>query len=84
MISEVEDAFLDGSRVILLQAADARVTAVDLPTGEVAWRFGRRGAGPGEFIAPTTLFALTGGGVGVVDPRQGRITRIDTSGQLVG
>jgi len=84
MMSDIEDAFLDGPRVILLQAADARVTTVDLSTGDVVWRFGRRGAGPGEFAAPISLFARIGSGVGVVDPRQGRISLIDSSGHLVG
>ncbi len=82
MISDVEDAMLDGSNIVLLQSADARVTAVTAKTGEVAWSFGRRGAGPAEFAAPSSLFARSGGGVGVVDPRQGRITLLRSSGAL--
>jgi len=82
MGSDVEDALLDGPNVVLLQSGDARVAAVNAKTGEVVWSFGRRGAGPREFAAPSALFARKGGGVGVIDPRQGRITLLTRSGEL--
>ena len=84
MSSDVDDALLVGTNIVFLQATDARVTAVNGASGRVAWMFGARGAGPGEFAAPSGLFGRIGGGVGVVDPRQGRITLLTSTGELDG
>jgi hypothetical protein len=81
---DVTDAMLLDGNVFVLQAADARVAAISSSDGHLLWRFGRRGAGPTEFASPTSMFLLREGGLGVVDPRQGRITLLSASGDLRG
>ncbi|MDP2858797.1 MAG: hypothetical protein Q8P50_12580 [Bacillota bacterium] len=43
---------------------------------------GRRGQGPGEFIYPSSVWGLDGGGFEVWDAGQGRITTFDSSGAV--
>jgi len=80
--SFVQSALLEGDQIILLQPQDARVISLDVATGRPRWSTGRRGAGPGEFVHPQSLFARVGGGVGVVDSRQGRITLLTSTGEV--
>ncbi|WP_396213536.1 hypothetical protein [Gemmatimonas sp.] len=65
---------LTGDRVLLLDQADARVTALSLETGQTLWTRGQRGAGPGEFLVPDDLVYGGDGRFGVADNRQGRVT----------
>lgn len=71
---EFGEMLLNGDRVLLLDEADATVTALSVQTGDSLWVRGKRGAGPGEFLAPD---ALVHGGVdrfGVADGGQGRLS----------
>lgn len=52
------------------------------PAGEVIWRAGRRGDGPGEFKAPTAVVRLPSGEVVAFD-RGGRFTVLDAGGSRV-
>lgn len=71
---EFAEMILNGNRVLLLDEADATVTALSVQRGDSLWVRGKRGAGPGEFMAPNELVH---GGVdrfGVADEQQGRLT----------
>ena len=54
------------------------------PSGELLWRSGRRGQGPGEFLMFLDLEFDPDGNLRVLDPRNRRITVLDQSGGLVG
>lgn len=82
LATDVRDALLVGGRIVTLQPDDARVRAIDAQTGVVSWMFGVRGAGPGEFAAPSSMFVRENGGVAIIDPRQGRLTLLTASGEL--
>ena len=83
LTSFVQSALLVDDQIVLLQPHDARILALDVVTGQTKWSAGRRGAGPGEFLQPQSLFPRAGSGIGVVDSRQGRITIFSSSGSLV-
>lgn len=71
---EFAEMLLNGDRVLLLDEADATVTALSVQRGDSLWVRGKRGAGPGEFMAPNELVH---GGVdrfGVADDQHGRLT----------
>ena len=51
--------------------------------GEVIWKFGRNGPGPGEFLAFMDLQFALNGDLRVLDPRNRRITVVGPTGQLV-
>jgi hypothetical protein len=72
----------DSARVYLLDAAAYRVVAFRAADGSLAWVAGRKGGGPGEFAAPTTLATLPDGNIAVADSRNGRITVLDTAGRV--
>ena len=50
--------------------------------GDLLWSTGRKGRGPGEFVAPGAAVRLGGGEVVAVD-RTGRLTRYDSAGASV-
>lgn len=52
-------------------------------TGEVVWKFGRQGPGPGEFLAFLGLQFALNGDLRVLDPRNRRITVVGPTGLLV-
>jgi hypothetical protein len=72
----------DAQRIYWFDYGDGRLTAMDT-TGRLLWRAGRRGQGPGEFANPTSLLAVRGGGVVVVDGGAARFARIDDAGRFV-
>jgi hypothetical protein len=84
LTSFVQSALLVDDQIVLLQPQDARIIALDAVTGRPTWSAGRRGAGPGEFFQPQSMFPRVGGGFGVVDSRQGRITLFSAAGAVVG
>jgi hypothetical protein len=49
--------------------------------GRLRWRTGRKGRGPGEFLRPSDVALLPEGGVAVLDPDNGRISRFDADGR---
>lgn len=51
--------------------------------GQIAGIFGRKGEGPGEFLAIGELERAPDGTVGVIDNRLGRVTVFDVSGKLL-
>ena len=53
------------------------------PEGNVAWRFGREGEGPGEFRLVRDVVHLGNGGAVVADNRNARITILSVTGQLM-
>ena len=53
------------------------------PDGELAWSFGRRGQGPGEFVGASGL-SVVEGQVWVVDPENSRMTWVSLDGRDSG
>lgn len=77
--------FMDASAegVFLFDYIDQRLLAFD-PAGALRWTFGRRGRGPAEFTNVRDIVVGTGGTVDLLDPENGRITRLDREGRLAG
>lgn len=71
----------DDHRIYWFDYGDGRLSAMDT-IGRLLWRAGRRGQGPGEFANPTSLLAVRGGGVVVVDGGAARFARIDAAGRF--
>jgi hypothetical protein len=72
----------DGDRVYYFDYGDSRLSAIDT-SGRLLWRAGRRGQGPNEWANPTSLVAVPGGGVAVVDGASARFTLVDANGRFV-
>lgn len=72
---------VDGHRVYYYDYGDGRLSAIDT-TGKLLWRAGRRGQGPNEWANPTSILAVQGGGVAVVDGASARFTRVDANGRF--
>jgi hypothetical protein len=70
--------------LFVLDASAPRIVALDAKTGMYLWRLGRAGAGPTEFAGVSALFPDRNGGVGVVDIRNRRATRLDLRGKVSG
>jgi hypothetical protein len=70
--------------LFVFDQALAQPVALDPKTGALLWKVGRLGQGPEEFAGVSALFSDRAGGVGVVDSRNGRIARVDPSGQFIG
>ncbi|MGI8843977.1 MAG: hypothetical protein ACR2HZ_09780 [Gemmatimonadaceae bacterium] len=62
--------------------SDAQVKAFD-ESGHLRWRFGRKGAGPGEFRNAWDLVVGPSGDVWVLDASLQRLTVVSPRGQLV-
>lgn len=85
----VEDSVLLRARLIAagngtlyaFDFADRQLKAFDRE-GQLYWRFGRRGGGPGEFGSPTDLQVAADGDVWVTDAGNARITIISPEGTL--
>lgn len=72
----------DRGSVFALDAQERQVIVID-SAGTVVSRFGRRGDGPGEFIAPVGI-AVHGGRVRVFDASSWRVSEFSASGELLG
>lgn len=68
--------------IVLVNAGDHEVIQVGRD-GDIVWRFGREGDGPGEFRYLTSIVSVDDDAVEVFDSRLARATRIDGAG-LVG
>jgi hypothetical protein len=80
LVADFDDAVFAGGQVVLVESATASILALDATDGKEKWRVGRRGAGPGEYLAPTFAFQLPDTTVGIVDSRQSRITVLNQDG----
>ena len=74
---------LTGGRAIVVDASDRTVFIVDFRTGSVA-PIGRPGAGPGEYAAPSRVFALDGRRSAILDAGNGRLAIVDSAGRPAG
>ena len=82
--STIFDAVVsDSGDVIVADRSAPMIRAFDR-TGKSLWSAGRSGNGPGEFLFPTRLAIGPDRGVGVVDMRLRRHTRLAKDGTLVG
>jgi hypothetical protein len=68
--------------LFVLDKAIPRIVALEAATGALQWRAGRRGAGPGELAGVSAMFPDPDGGLGVVDIRNRRITRLTPIGEF--
>lgn len=71
-------AFDARNRMLILDDADNRLAVVGLD-GRLRQRFGRAGAGPGEFRAPTSVAVTASGTLVVFDAANSRLTQYDVS-----
>lgn len=72
----------DGRLVYVLDAGVPGITALDLPSGTIIWRFSRPGRGPGEILAPMSMALWPGGGIVVADNATRRFTVLDREGRV--
>lgn len=88
-LSVEEDDIVSPSQIELL--SDQRLAILDTkqnevlvykPDGTFEHRFGRRGKGPGEFVAPRGIHA-TGSTIDVVDAGLSRVNRFDLEGNFI-
>lgn len=59
-----------------------RLAALEATTGRLLWRVGRLGQGPGEFAGVGSILPTPGGGVGIVDLANRRLTLVSASGAV--
>lgn len=79
LFSRITDVALDPrDRVLILDDADNRIVVVGLD-GRLRQTLGRRGAGPGEFAAPTAIVVTASGQLAVADAANSRLTLYDAS-----
>ena len=64
----------------ILDLTNTQVFAID-SAGEVMWRVGRRGDGPGEYRLPYRIATRPQGGVAVLDWSNGRMTVLSPTGK---
>jgi outer membrane protein assembly factor BamB len=72
-----------GDRLFVYDGGARRVLAFQASTGRLEWTFGREGAGPDEFRGVRDIKADGHGGVYALDPRNHRVTHLDSSGRAV-
>jgi hypothetical protein len=72
----------EGRLVYVLDAGVPGITALDLSSGTIVWRFARPGRGPGEILVPMSMTPWPGGGVVVADNATRRFTVLDREGRV--
>jgi len=70
-------------RVYVFDGGDRSLKAFDL-AGELVWRLGRRGEGPGEFLQVIDLEVGPEGNVWILDGGAARIAIVSSDGEWVG
>jgi hypothetical protein len=73
---------LDGAHAALLDESGPALTLLNATTSNGA-RVGRRGSGPGEFLAPAALLVAGDSLVGVLDPANARLQWFERRGDSV-
>lgn len=70
-----------GNQIIVIDYSEMTLVAFGIDF-EPRWRFGRRGAGPGEFNSPNDMTCDRQGNVWVADEGNSRLTVVSRTGQL--
>jgi len=70
----------DDENMIVLDNKESCIKIFD-KSGKKIQQFGRKGEGPGEFQAPTTLTVIKGGQIGVIDPSNHRFSYFSHGGE---
>jgi hypothetical protein len=73
----------DSDLVFVADVASHEVIAFRAADGSVAWRIGRRGAGPADFDVPMGLAVLPSRELAVIDQRNARIAIVSRAGEVV-
>jgi hypothetical protein len=73
----------DSDLVFVTDIASHELIAFRSDDGTVAWRVGRKGAGPDEFDMPMGLTVLPSREVAVIDQRNARVTIVSRRGEIV-
>lgn len=73
----------DSEHVYVPDAGAFRVAAFRVRDGSLAWTFGRRGEGPGEFSSFIAIAVNQRGQIVVADNQSARLTVLDRQGRLV-
>lgn len=66
---------------LVTDVQEAQVRRYD-PSGRLLWRSGRRGQGPGEYVAPVSAMRLGDGTIAVLD-RSNRVTLLSGDGEYI-
>lgn len=82
VINVQPNVFLDSRGGFLVADASEAQLRRYAPEGQLYWHAGRKGAGPGEFTAPTAVVRLRSGEVLAAD-RAGRLTVFDSTANVV-
>ena len=78
----IDATYLVDGRIALLDILQRKILVFS-GNGEFIGSAGREGMGPGEFISPYSITALSDGGFAVSDIQQGRITFFDSTLEYV-
>lgn len=70
-----------GDRVLVLDQEAPGVVALNLRDGSLAWRYARRGRGPGELMSPRAVTTDASGHVVIGDALNRRLTVLDSGGR---
>lgn len=70
----------DEEQVYVPDAGGHRVAALRVSDGSLAWTFGRKGSGPGEFLAFLAIELSPSGEIVVADPQNARLTVLGRDG----
>lgn len=73
---------VQGDAVTIFDYGDSAVKSFRISDGALLWKFGRRGAGPGEFRGVTDMRADSAGMLWVMDRDNNRITILTTTGTI--
>jgi DNA-binding beta-propeller fold protein YncE len=84
VFGDIVDLAVDGAGRIYVLDRFAKEIRVFDAQGAYVQRIGGEGSGPGEFRAPIAIRWMSGRGLLVVDPGNGRYSVIDSTGQFVG
>lgn len=77
----LDAVYLSDGRIALLDVIQRKVLVFS-GSGEFIGSVGREGTGPGEFISPFSMTALSGGGFAVSDVQQGKVAFFNSDLEL--
>src|SRR6478736_9923634 len=75
---------ISGEKLFVVDSQQNSIGAFELSTGKFLYRFGRRGAGKGEFNFPTHISISADGTMLITDSMNGRIQTFDSEGPFKG
>lgn len=77
VVASIADVLSWGSEVVVVDRLESNVKLFDPESGRLTRVFGRRGSGPGEFLAPIGAAVLSDGRLAVYDALLQRVSLLD-------